>query len=68
MNLFNSAGESLRLSQSKAKASKPKLFITNGTEYPLKGTCVFFTRNNQDVNITNDNFSKVLAVCARIIR
>ncbi|KAF6020163.1 DNAH5 [Bugula neritina] len=51
-------GDGIRLNQSRAKSTKPKLFVTNGTDVPLKKTCLFFTRNDPATAVTSDNFSK----------
>lgn len=54
-------GDNLRVGHLKSKTTsgKPKLFVTHGYGVALKGTCVFFTRNDPATAITADNFSKV---------
>ena len=44
-----------------AKSSKPKLFIADGRETPLKGVCLVFTRmpTGKDTSVTEQNMIKV---------
>ena len=41
------------------KPMKPKLFLTDGTEDPIHGICVFFIRCNVNKAITNVNINNV---------
>ena len=41
------------------KVSKPKVFITKGTDVPLKGMCLIFTRIKPQNEVTADNISQV---------
>ncbi|GFO43348.1 dynein heavy chain 5, axonemal [Plakobranchus ocellatus] len=43
-----------------AKTSKPKLFIADGQETPLKGVCLVFTRmpSGKDTTVTENNMTK----------
>ncbi|XP_064611990.1 dynein axonemal heavy chain 5-like isoform X2 [Liolophura sinensis] len=41
-----------------AKVTKPKVFVTDGKEVPLRGICLFFTRGNTSVAITEVNIVK----------
>lgn len=44
-----------------ARTSKPKLFIADGKETPLKGTCLVFTRmpGSKNTAVTEANITKV---------
>lgn len=44
------------------KPSKPKLFLTDGTEDPLHGICVFFIRCNMNKTITIANIYNVCLI------
>ncbi len=37
-----------------------KLFITNGSQEPLLGLCMFFVRNTNEKEITNQNIANVI--------
>jgi hypothetical protein len=41
------------------KPTRPKLFLTDGTEDPIHGICVFFIRTNVNKAITNVNINNV---------
>ena len=41
------------------KPGKPKLFVTDGVDAPLSGTCVFFLRANPSKPIAPENVHKV---------
>ena len=43
---------------------KPKVFVANGSEVPLKGMCLLFTKNgDSNVVITDQNLTKVWDKC-----
>ena len=41
------------------KVSKPKVFITNGTDVSLKGMCLIFTRIKPENEVTDANINNV---------
>lgn len=44
-----------------AKSSKPKVFLSDGRDTPLRGTCLVFTRMPSGANavVTEQNMTKV---------
>ena len=41
------------------RSSKPKVFVTNGRDIPLRGICLVFTKVEPGTQITEANISKV---------
>ncbi|XP_043921722.1 dynein axonemal heavy chain 5-like [Protopterus annectens] len=41
-----------------ARSRKPKLFVTEGNDVALSGTCIFFVRSNTSKTVTTENVHK----------